>query len=145
VDGHGKLIAHPDISLVLRDTDFRRLPQVAAALSQNSGSPAVSVARNSSERAVLSAHAAITPLGWLVFVEVPLGEAFAPLYVGALRSGVLLVAGLAGAPLVALFLARRMTVPIRAMQEGAAEIGAGDLDRRIDIRTGDELEALAQQ
>ena len=37
-----------------------------------------------------------TPLGWLVFVEVPLGEAFAPLYGAALRSAVLLALGLAG-------------------------------------------------
>src|SRR5204863_6229714 len=46
---------------------------------------------------------------------------------------------------VALILARRMTGPIHALQEGAARIGAGDLDRRLDIETGDELEALAQQ
>src|SRR5436305_2282721 len=32
VDGRGKLIAHPDISLVLRDTDLATLPQVAGAL-----------------------------------------------------------------------------------------------------------------
>jgi len=53
--------------------------------------------------------------------------------------------GLVGATLGALFLARRMIIPIRAMREGAARIGAGDLDGRLDIRTGDELEALAQQ
>jgi two-component system, NtrC family, sensor kinase len=38
-----------------------------------------------------------------------------------------------------------MTGPIREMQEGAARIGAGALDQRLDIRTGDELEALAAQ
>ena len=144
VDGKGKLIAHPDISLVLRDTDYSHLPQVAAALHRAAG-PAVSVARNGEGVAVLSAHAAIAPLGWLVFVELPLHEAFAPLYGTALRSAVLLVLALAGATLAALFLARRMAGPIRAMQEGAARIGAGELDRRLDIHTGDELEALAQQ
>ncbi len=149
VDGKGKLIAHPDISLVLRDTDFTHLPQVAAALPQTPGTPAavtaVSVARNNGDSSVLSAHASIAPLGWLVFVEVPLKEAFAPLYGAALRSAVLLGLGLAGATLVALLLARRMTGPIREMQEGAARIGAGDLDRRLDIHTGDELGALAHQ
>ena len=38
-----------------------------------------------------------------------------------------------------------MVRPIRTLQEGAARIGAGDLDQKIDIRTGDELEALADQ
>ena len=40
-------------------------------------------------------------------------------------------------------LARRMTGPIDRLQQGAARIGGGDLAHRIEIRTGDELEALA--
>ena len=44
-----------------------------------------------------------------------------------------------------LFLARRMVVPIRAMREGAARIGGGDLGQRLSVKTGDELEALADQ
>ncbi|HEU0218411.1 MAG TPA: GAF domain-containing protein, partial [Stellaceae bacterium] len=149
VGNHGRLIAHPDISLVLRDTDFAHLPQVAKALRPAGGGPpaasTVSVATNSEGRSVLSAHATIGPLGWLVFVEVPLNEALAPLYRAALRHAGLLATGLIVATLAALFLARRMTVPIREMQEGAARIGAGALDQRLDIRTGDELEALAAQ
>src|SRR5438477_6973346 len=145
VDGRGRLIAHPDISLVLRDTDLSQLPQVAAALNPQPGQPAVTTADNLAGRAVLTAHSAIPQLGWRVFVEVPLSEAFAPLYSAALRTVVLLVFGLIAATLVALIIARRMTGPIRALQQGAAQIGAGDLGRRIDIRTGDELEGLAQQ
>jgi signal transduction histidine kinase len=38
-----------------------------------------------------------------------------------------------------------MVTPIRAVQTGAARIGAGALDHRIAIRTGDELEVLANQ
>ena len=33
VDGSGRLIAHPDISLVLRNTDMSRLAQVRSALA----------------------------------------------------------------------------------------------------------------
>ncbi len=149
VDGRGRLIAHPDISLVLRDTDLSTLPQVAAALHAPTGSGnaagAVTVAKNLAGRAVLTAHAAIKPLGWLVFVEVPLREAFAPLYAGAIRTLLLLTFGLGAATLAAVVLARRMTGPIRAIAAGAERIGAGDLDGRIDIHTGDELEALAGQ
>jgi len=36
-------------------------------------------------------------------------------------------------------------VPIQAMRAGAARIGGGDLSQRIAIKTGDELEALADQ
>jgi signal transduction histidine kinase len=149
VDGRGRLIAHPDISLVLRDTELTKLPQVAAALSAAPAAPdaepAVGVAKGISGGSVLTAHAAIAPLGWLVFVEVPLSEAFAPLYGQAARSLVLLVVGLCVAAIAAFAMARRMTGPIRELQAGAARIGAGELDRRIEIHTGDELEGLATQ
>ena len=105
VDGRGRLIAHPDISLVLRDTELATLPQVAAAISAAPAAPgahpAVSVATGIDDRKVLTAHAAIAPLGWLVFVEVPLREAFAPLYGQAARSLVLLVVGLGVAAIAA--------------------------------------------
>ena len=38
-----------------------------------------------------------------------------------------------------------MVQPIRALQEGAAKIGAGELGYRIEVKTGDEVEALAEQ
>jgi signal transduction histidine kinase len=38
-----------------------------------------------------------------------------------------------------------MVVPIQALRAGAARIGRGDLGQRIAIKTGDELEALADQ
>jgi signal transduction histidine kinase/HAMP domain-containing protein len=53
--------------------------------------------------------------------------------------------GPVSAIVAALLFARRMTAPIRTIAEGAARIGTGDLDRRIEIRTGDELEALAEE
>jgi nitrate/nitrite-specific signal transduction histidine kinase len=44
-----------------------------------------------------------------------------------------------------MFLARRMVVPIHALRAGAARLGGGDLGQRIAIKTGDEVEALANQ
>src|SRR5262249_49120560 len=94
---------------------------------------------------VLTAYAPVAPLGWLMFVELPVDEAYAPLYSAIERSGALLFAGLALAVFSGLFLARRMVVPIQTIRSGAARIGSGDLSQRISIRTGDELEALADQ
>jgi signal transduction histidine kinase/CheY-like chemotaxis protein len=56
-----------------------------------------------------------------------------------------LLAGLILALLSSVMLARKMVTPIRALQTGAARIGAGALDHRIAISTGDELEALGEQ
>ena len=149
VDQQGRLIAHPDISLVLRNTSFVKLPQVASGLREAGGaapepSPDGTDMNNHGEH-VLSAHATLPALGWLVFVELPRSEALEPLYESAVRTAAVLLAGLGLAALVALFLVRRMVGPIRLLQAGAARIGAGDLDSRIDVRTGDELESLANQ
>ena len=54
--------------------------------------------------------------------------------------GALLLAFVAG-----MALAGRMVVPIQALRAGAARIGHGDLSQRIAIKTGDEIEALADQ
>ena len=45
----------------------------------------------------------------------------------------------------ALVLTLRLVGPIQALRAGAARIGSGDLASRISIKTGDELEALADQ
>jgi signal transduction histidine kinase len=147
IDARGRLIAHPDISLVLRNTDMTRLAQVQAARAAGSGEAAepVQVAQDVRGREVLTAYAPVAPLGWLVFVELPAEEAYAPLYASIQRSGALLFAGLGLAFLAGVFLARRMVVPIQALRAGAARIGAGDLTQRISIKTGDELEGLADQ
>src|SRR5205823_5701708 len=147
VDAKGRLIAHPDISLVLRNTDLSRLAQVQAARAAGAGQATepLQVAEDVQGRKVLTAFAPVAPLGWLVFVELPVAEAYAPLYTTIERSGILLLAALALALLSGLFLARRMVGPIQALRAGAARIGGGDLSQRISIKTGDELEALADQ
>jgi signal transduction histidine kinase/CheY-like chemotaxis protein len=143
-DADGRLIAHPDISLVLRNTDLSGLAQVQAARGSATGERA-QITDDMQGRAVLSAFAPIAPLGWSVFVELPLAEAYAPAYASLLATGLMLAAGLFLAVLSSFILARRMVTPIRALQTGAARIGAGALDHRIDIATGDELEALGEQ
>jgi signal transduction histidine kinase len=147
VDAQGRLIAHPDISLVLRNTDLSRLAQVGAARTTGAAvaPDQVQAAQDLQGRRVFTAHAPVDPLGWLVFVELPADEAYAPLYASIERSGALLGGALVFAFLAGTFLARRMVGPIQALRAGAARIGGGDLSQRISIKTGDELEALADQ
>jgi signal transduction histidine kinase len=149
VNSEGILIAHPDISLVLQKTDLSSLPQVRAVLAGAATSPSqnsqVEIGQDLAGRSVLTAHAPIAPVGWWVFVEQPVREAFAPVYASLLRVAGFLALGLGLSILVSLALASRMVKPIRALQAGAAEIGAGNLDQRIEVQTGDELEMLAEQ
>src|SRR6202521_5015242 len=187
VGAEGRLIAHPDISLVLRNTDMSRLAQVQAALAAlaavqaalaaqaeqaaltaqaaqtgqaapppqvlppppawtaNSGPDALQGTLNIQGQEVLTASAPILPLGWIMFVELPVKEAYASLYAALQRLATVLAAALIFAVLAGMFLARRMVGPIQALRTGAERIGGGDFAQRISIRTGDELEGLANQ
>ena len=148
VGAQGRLIAHPDISLVLRNTDMSKLLQVQAA---QAGAGAAAEAeelqgtKNIQGQEVLTASAPIPPLGWTMFVELPVEEAYASLYQALQRLAIVLLAASVFAVLAGIFLARRMVGPIQALRAGAERIGGGDFSQRISIRTGDELEGLANQ
>src|SRR5437867_11352682 len=80
---------------------------------------------------------------WIAFVRQDPQETFAPLTrlswkASAGAIGVFVLMLLAGS-----FLARRIVRPIQVLQEGAAVIGRGQLDHRLAITTGDEIEKLA--
>jgi signal transduction histidine kinase len=145
VGAEGRLIAHPDISLVLRNTDMSKLVQVQAAQSGSTDAEALKGALNIQGQEVLTASAPIAPLGWTMFVELPGEEAYASLYAALQRLATVLAAALIFAVLAGIFLARRMVGPIQALRAGAERIGGGDFAQRISIRTGDELEGLANQ
>jgi signal transduction histidine kinase len=147
VGAQGRLIAHPDISLVLRNTDMSNLVQVRAAQAGNTSSDPDSFqgTKNIQGQEVLTASAPISPLGWTMFVELPVEEAYASLYLALQRLAIVLAGASIFAVLAGIFLARRMVGPIQALRAGAERIGSGDFAQRISIHTGDELEGLANQ
>src|SRR5262249_54017600 len=132
VDSRDRLFANPDIRLVRQNRHLSALPQVrdpraggAAAPGGPRSDDVAPVAEGLGGGQVLAAHAAIAPLGWLVLVERPLADAYAPLRAPILRSAVVFALGLVLSVLASLVLARRMVAPIRLLQAGAARIGAG--------------------
>src|SRR5437899_4347872 len=90
VDGRGQLIAHPDISLVLKKTDLSKLDHVRLARAGG----ATPIARDLNGRAVLAASAPVEPLGWFVVIEQPLVEAFAPIRASIVRTAILALLGI---------------------------------------------------
>lgn len=149
VSRRGRLIADPDVSLVLRDTDWSHRPQVAAALAKllhgKDVAPGSHIAEEPDGAKVLTVHAPVTRLGWVVFVELPLSEALAPVYAALYRMAGLLALALLLAAGLGTLLARRMVVPIRRLQDGADRLGSGERGAPIVIRTGDEIEILAER
>ena len=149
VDASGHLIAHPDVSLVMQKRDVSAMPQLRRARAEQAGDAdsdvSIMIDKGISGGDVLAAHATIPLLGWLVFIERPAADALAPLQAPVIRSALIIAMGLGLAVLASVLLARRMVAPIRRLREGAARIGSGDLDHRIAIDTGDELESLGDE
>jgi signal transduction histidine kinase len=143
----GELIAHPDMSLVLQDRKVTQLDQVKAAFDPALGAAQAKavVAKNLSGAKVFSSYAVIPNLNWAVIVEQPLGEAYEPLYASMLRTSSLLLGGLVVALVASFFVARRVLGPLELLRKGTQRFGGGDLDFRLKIKTGDEIESLADE
>ena len=94
---------------------------------------------------VLGVHAHIPEMEWGLLAEIDASEAFAPVI--RLRSTILALSLLAAGTTLGLacFFARRISRPIRELHVGSERIGRGELDYRVDIRTGDEIEELAAE
>lgn len=143
VSRDGDLIAHPDINLVLKGRNLKDLVQVQAALA---GAPIPLAAQlNFAGQEVFAAYATIPDLEWAVLVERLAEEAYAPLYASLTRTVALLFVGLGMAVLASLLIGVRVVRPLQKLRQGVTRIGAGELDHRIDVQTGDELEVLAEE
>src|SRR6202171_389447 len=142
VDPKGQVLASsakgPDLA-----KDLSKLPQVAALMTP--GGQALASGTDADGHSVLTVSNAMPKLGWFVLFEQPTALALAPIRDQLVRIALLIGLGLAGAILAGTLLARRMLIPITALRAGARRLGAGDFSHRIDVRTKDELEELADQ
>jgi PAS domain S-box-containing protein len=80
---------------------------------------------------------------WITLVRQDPQETYAPLaelVAKVLLYGLLVLAVLWGTGVV---VARRIARPIQLLHDGVREIGSGRLDRRLELKTGDEIERLA--
>ena len=141
----GDLVAHPDIALVLQNRNIADLAQVQAAFGSAIDAGKFREAKNIHGKDVISSFALIPRLDWAVFIERPIEEVYETLYGSLLRTFTLLLIGLGVALLASGLVARRVLRPLRRLGEGADRIGSGDLSYRVNLKTRDEIEALAEQ
>jgi PAS domain S-box-containing protein len=80
---------------------------------------------------------------WITVVRQDPKETYAPLaelVAKVLLYGLVVLAVLWG---TGVLVARRIARPIQLLHDGVGEIGSGRLDRRLELKTGDEIEGLA--
>lgn len=138
-DGKGQVLASsakgPEIG-----KDVSRLPQVAALKGS-----LLSEGKDIAGQDVLTAVSGVSRIGWFVFFEQPTAQALTPIRDQLVRIALLIAMGLVTAIIAGTVMARRMLVPIKALRAGARRLGSGDFSQRIEVKTSDELEELADQ
>jgi signal transduction histidine kinase len=147
VDEHGNLIAHSNATLVLNRLDLRQVDGVQKFLrnpARSDPSPAQE-GRGLLNKPVLSTYAPVPELGWAVILEEPLDAALANVEVLKRYALVLMAVGLLVGTVIIAWVSSRMTGPIRELHEGAKIIGSGNLDYRVNVKTGDEIEWLGEE
>jgi len=153
LDSASKLVAHPNLSLVLRGIDLGgKLPAalltgLTAIEPDSQSQPGMAFFESEAIEGgrVLSSAVRIEAPGWWVVVEQPYSEALSSVFGTLRRTAGFLLLGLGLAFVASYLLARTFSAPILRLQRGAARIGAGDLSARIDVQSGDEIEALANE
>jgi class 3 adenylate cyclase len=141
VDDPGHLIAHPDISLVLRGRassgSFGRIKHLVGAAS------AAAVITGDKGKPVVALSVQAADVGWTVIAMQPVSEAFASIRAALWRSSILIVFGVLIALALAYWRAHRMSGPIKQLEDGVERIRTGQFEHRIKIFSGDELQQLA--
>lgn len=159
----GENWADPQKAEYFRVDGADRDGRLAASLA--SGKPGV--ARGTYDgRESFIAHAPVESTGWTVLFVLPTEAVFAPVrpaeqailslaktVEGQVWSrinttmvliGVIFAAVIGAVILVARKVAARITAPVLELEAGARMIGNGNLDHRIEVRSGDEIQGLAE-
>jgi signal transduction histidine kinase len=142
---NGELVAHGDPdkkALVALSRNMSGHPLVSALLPSTTDTPLASEYDDEDGVRKLGVAVRIAPLDWAVVVEQPTSEAYA----AANRLGRQLVVAISLALLVMISMGyvfgRSFISPILMLQRATQTVASGQLDARVNIKTGDEFTEL---
>lgn len=142
----GDLIAHPDAMVMLQRRNVTPLLETMAVFRPGEArAHEAREAENLAGQKVFSSFSVIPAVRWAVFVELPLQEAYEPLYAALLPTGGFIVLSMGIALLTSFYLGRRVIRPLEVLRSGVDRIGRGDLNHHLQLKTGDEIEMLAAE
>ncbi len=143
VNDKGEIIAHRDITLAKNKYSAVNLPivqQVLKALSTGSSE----YFNPETKKVMVGAYAPVKGLNWGVIIQQDKHEAYVSVYRMQEQALVLILISIGAATLLALSIARGLTLPIVRITEAAKRIAAKDFSQRVVVNTKDELQDLAE-
>jgi signal transduction histidine kinase len=148
IASNGELVAHGDPdkkALVAQARNMSGHPLVQAlGQSKPDSGPVSREYVDDDGKRQLGVAARMTPLGWTMAVEQPTSEAYANATTLQRQLIVAISLGLLAMVTIGYFWGRQFITPILTLEKGTQAVAAGQLESRVDIRTGDEFEVLGQ-
>ncbi|MBN2352175.1 MAG: HAMP domain-containing protein [Spirochaetales bacterium] len=135
----GVFLAHPDPALIM--TKVRGLRQ--AEQHALAGERGTMETHNPDGSGDMAAFAPVPGLPWSIIKLTPLTEAYAPLDSLTLQAVLYVTAIMLAAVILGIILARSIVKPVRELVRGTAELGRGNLDYRIKVKTRNEIGQLS--
>jgi methyl-accepting chemotaxis protein len=146
VDKKGQLLAFKDISRVLKGENLSKLQEIREFINHgveiNFNSTA-GITQGINDSLVVSAFVPLNTPSWAIVAEVPVVEGYQKVIQGLIVSGLIIFLAIIFAVAISLILARRITMPIKKLRDGAEEVMYGNLDIGIEINSNDEIGELA--
>ena len=147
VDGEGRLIADPNLSLVLKNLNLSDLAPVKKIIEKKQivdGLASEDIYQNDQGQSVLAVGMPLQKLNWGLIIERPEADAYSGLTSKITAFVIIFVLGGLSIFFAARLLAIYLIGPMKKLGDGAKIIGAGNLDYRLNITSGDEIQELAE-
>lgn len=145
VDSRGRLIAHPDAELIKGQPNLSQNEEVAKFLKspQQAGIPNATISEKGIE--VLSTHQPVPRTGWAVVAQEPVDSIYQPANDVVKLTLLVFVAFAVASTLLSIVFSRNLTRPIRSLVRGTSQLGKGNLDMQIPVKSNDEIGVLASR
>ncbi len=147
VDDKGNLLTHPDKSYLSHMRNMKNIPVVHNFLTNltNNTKTAGPVEELSSEvnEPSLTTYNSVPLTNWGVIAQVPVSDMLAAINRAGIFSIILFIITLSIISLAGLFISSKIVEPIEELQQGSRLLGQGNFNQQLTIKTGDEIEELA--
>ena len=140
VDASGRVIAHPDKRLVLRQADMSGALPVRKVLAGERGT----LQYREKNGGFLTSFSPVENLGWGVIVVQPVEEAFAPSVKMKNQAIAIALVIIALVSVAAAIFSSTITRPLQNLKKGTERIARGELDHRIEVESEDEIGELTK-
>ena len=139
IDGQNRVVAHPDERFTRELRDFSDSEAVKLLRSGETGDI------NFTDKNGRKWRGYVQQLdnGWGVIVQVPTDQILAPVYRVRDIAFITIGIGFALLSLLVFLVTRRVVSPLKTLTGAATAISEGDLDRRVNIASTDEIGTLA--